>query len=129
MKSITFLTVFLVFIVIIAQATPTPDIYERTKKVKLGKHLYLDGVSFEDSYRNVATQLLKVHHQYNSLFSSFDDSVKAAAKKDGQSVPEFFDEWNDQYVEKAKEAHQIYLVFIAKLDSFKKKLDEARKGN
>ncbi|CAG8555799.1 8188_t:CDS:1 [Diversispora eburnea] len=128
MKLITFLTVFLVFIVIIAQATPTPNIYERTKKEKIGKNLYLDGVSFQDSYRNVATKLIKVHHQYNSLFSSFGDSVKAAAKKDKLPVPEFFTEWNDNYVEKAKEAHQIYLVFIAKLESFKKKLDEAYKG-
>ncbi|CAG8700274.1 9465_t:CDS:1, partial [Ambispora gerdemannii] len=122
---IILLTVFLMFVVVIAQATPTPV----AKKEKIGKNLYLDGVRFEGYYKKIAHELLKVHHQYNSLFSSFNGTIKEAAKKDNLPVPEFFIDWNEKYIDEANQAHQIYLVFIAKLESFRKKIEEAYKHN
>ena len=127
MKPIILLTVFLMFVVTIAQATPTSDIHKRAKKEKIGTNLYLAGVRFEGYYKRIADQLLEVHGQYNSLFSSFNESVKAAADKDNLPVPKFFTDWNEKYIGKANDAHQIYLAFIASLKSFRKKVEKAHK--
>jgi hypothetical protein len=114
------------FLVIIAQAkpiTPTSD------KEKIGKNLHTSGVRFEGYYKKIAHQLIKVHSQYNALFSSFNDSVKEAADKDNLPVPEFFTSWNEKYVAKADEAHQIYLDFLEELKKFRKNIDKAYKGH
>src|SRR3954453_5698913 len=117
MKFTSILTVLLIFIIAIAHAAPV--------KQKLGPHLKTLGVSFEDSYRNLNSQVKTVEKKYKKKIASFAGEAKEAAAKDGTEVPEFLTTWNDNY-------HDLSVQYIAiskQMDHKIKKLGDYLKTN
>ncbi|CAG8703995.1 2185_t:CDS:1 [Acaulospora morrowiae] len=122
MKSISILSIFLIFVAVVTQASPV-----KRCDTKIGPNLYTDGVRFKDLYAGLSKDLIKINNKYDEFLNSFHDSVTEAAKKDGLPLPDFLDVWNNNYKEFVADSKFISEKLAAKAAAFGKKLEEAKK--
>ncbi|CAG8436228.1 9148_t:CDS:1 [Scutellospora calospora] len=93
MKFLSNLVIFLVLIIVIAQATPLK------REKKLGPEVSILGVRFKDLYAGLTSTIKSTNSVFDKLIPSFNEAVKDAAKKDGTSkeTEKWLLGWNDKY--------------------------------
>ncbi len=98
MKSLSILTVLLLFIIVIAQATPVQHTEEIAKR-ELGSKVVPLGVRFKDLYQRFNNQLKKVNKKFDHEITKFNKVVPEAAKSDNTDAKsvQWLLNWNADY--------------------------------
>ncbi|CAG8542813.1 hypothetical protein C2G38_2240197 [Gigaspora rosea] len=117
MKFLSTLTIFLVLIIVIAQAAPV--------KRDLGPKVRVLGVSFEDSYQGKLFKMQKINKDYKKEIKEFDQKLTEAAKEDGTDgkTLKWLTKWNDEYGQLVNELQTTYAKLGSRIDKLKKKLE------
>ncbi|CAG8727688.1 36864_t:CDS:1 [Gigaspora margarita] len=118
MKFLSNLTIFLVLIIVIAQAVPV--------KRDLGPKVKAASRTLGNDYQAYALKVQSIHKDYKKKIKEFDKKLKEAAKEDGtdEKTLKWLTKWNNEYGKLVNKLQTTAIGFIERIDKLKKKLEK-----